>query len=91
MGFAKPRVSDEDKVEGIFDPGRVDKGHDVLLTDLGIEMPVELVQSLHMFYARHTQKSFDLVLPSVFDLHLKETDHHLPLIGGYLLGRCLAA
>lgn len=51
MGFTKPGVTDEDKVEGIFDPGRVDEGQDVVFADLGIKMPVELLQSLHVFYA----------------------------------------
>lgn len=87
MGFAQPRVSDENKVEGLFDPVRVDEGQDVVLADLGIEMPVELVQSLDMFDARHTQKPFDLMLPSVFDLHLKEVQYRITPVGGYLLGR----
>ena len=45
MGFPKPCVSDEDKVEGIFNPGRVDEGQDIVLIDLEIEMPVELMWS----------------------------------------------
>jgi hypothetical protein len=91
MGFTQPCVSDKDKVEGIFDPGRVDEGQDVVLADLGIEMPVELVQSLDMSYARHTQKSFDLILSSVIDLDLKEVQDRVTPVGGYLIGRCFAA
>src|SRR4030067_1224331 len=91
MGFTKPGVSDEDKVEGIFDPGRVDEGQDVVLADLGIEVPVELVQSLDMFYARQTQESFDLMLPSVFDLYLEEVKDRLTAVGGDLIGGGLAA
>jgi hypothetical protein len=45
MGFTKPCISDEDKVEGIFYPGRVDEGQDIVLADLEIEMPVELMWS----------------------------------------------
>ena len=45
MGFTKPGVTDEDKVEGIFYPGRVDEGQDIVLADLGIEMPVILMWS----------------------------------------------
>ena len=89
MGFPQSGISDEDKVEGIFDPGRVDEGQDVVLADLGIEMPVKLVQSLDVFYARHTQKSFDLMLPSVFDLYLKEVEYRITPVGGDLIGRCL--
>ena len=48
MGFAQSCVSDEDQVEGIFDPGLVDEGQDVILADFGIEKPVELVQSFDM-------------------------------------------
>jgi hypothetical protein len=91
MGFTKPGVTDEDKVEGIFDPGRVDEGQDVVLADLGIEVPVELVQSLDMFYARQTQESFDLMLPSVFDLYLEEVKDRLTAVGGDLIGRGFAA
>jgi hypothetical protein len=91
MGFAKPGISDEDEVEGLFDPGGVDEGQDVVLADLGIEMPIELVQGLDMFYARHTQESFDFVLFSIFDFHLKEVEDRIAPIGGYFIGRCLAA
>ena len=48
MGFPQSGVSDEDQIEGIFDPGRVDEGQDIILADLGIEKPVELVQSLDL-------------------------------------------
>src|SRR4030042_3368225 len=91
MGFTKPGVSDKDQVEGIFDPGRVDEGQDVVLAALGIEVPVELVQGLDMFYARQTQESFDLMLPSVFDLYLEEVKDRLTAVGGDLIGRGFAA
>jgi len=74
MGFTKPCVSDEDKVEGIFNSGRVDEGQDVVLTDLGIEILIELLQSLQMFDAPYTEKSFDLILPSIFDLDKVESN-----------------
>ena len=90
MGFTEPCVSDEDQVGGIFDPGRTGEGQDIVLADLRIEMPIELVQRLHMFDSGHPEKLFDLILPSVFDLHLKKSDHDLPLIGGDLPGRSLA-
>ena len=91
MGFSKPCVSNEDKVEGLFDPGRVDEGHDVVLADFWIEVPVELVQGLDMSDARHAQKSFDLMLPSVFDLRLKEVGDGAPAVSRYLIGRGFAA
>jgi hypothetical protein len=89
MGFPKPCVSDEDKVEGIFNPGRVDKGQDIVLTDLEIEMPVELVESLDLFYPGQTEKSFDLMLTPIFDLHLKEIEDPITPVGGNLIGRGL--
>jgi hypothetical protein len=54
-------------------------------------MPIELIQRLHMFDSGHPEKLFDFILPSVFDLHLKKSDHDLPLIGGDLPVRSLAA
>jgi hypothetical protein len=90
MGFPKPCVSDEDQVGGIFDPGGVDEGQDVVFADLRIEIPVKLLQRLDMLDARQSQESFDLKLPSVFNFLFKETNHHLPLIGGNLLDRGFA-
>jgi hypothetical protein len=91
MGFPKPCVSDEDKVEGIFNPGRVDEGQDIVFADLEIEMPVELVQSFYMFYPGQSEKSFDLMLTSIFDLHLKEIEDRITPLGGDLIGRGLGA
>ena len=50
MGFTQPCVSDEDKVEGIFDPGRVDESQDVVLADLGIEMPVLVLVNIYILF-----------------------------------------
>jgi len=79
MRFAKPRISDEDEVEGILYPGRVDECEDIILADYGIEMPVELVHGFDMFYSRQTQESFDLVLSSIFGLLLEEIDDGIAL------------
>jgi hypothetical protein len=49
MRFPQAGVSDEDQVEGLFDPRRVDEGEDLLLADFRIKKPIELVQSLNLF------------------------------------------
>ena len=91
MGFPQPCVSDEDEIEGIFDPGGVDEGQDVVLAELGIEMPVELIERFDMFNPRLDEKPFDLMLPSVFDLHFQEVQDRITPVRGYLLDRCLTA
>ena len=85
MVFPLSCVTDQDQVEGIFDPGGVDEGQDVVLADFGVEMPVELIQRFDMFDPRLAEKSFDLMLPSVFDLSLEEVEDCIMPVGGYLV------
>ena len=52
MRFAKPRISDEDEVEGILYPGRVDECQDIVLADSGIEMNLGTLVQIQLYIAK---------------------------------------
>ena len=62
MGFAHPGRTDEDEIGGLLQPLGVQKLHDLVSGDLGVEGPVELTESFDAFNPRHPHQVFNAFL-----------------------------
>ena len=72
--FADAGRTDEDKIAGGFEPLGLDKLHEFVPGDTGIERPVEFVESFDPFDSGHTEQVLDSFLFSELILLGKETE-----------------
>ena len=62
MGFAHPCGTDQNKVGGLFKPLGVEKLHDLVSGDLGVEGPVEVTESFDAFNPGEAHQVFNAFL-----------------------------
>ena len=72
--FADAGRTDKDKIAGGFEPLGLDKLHEFVPGDAGIEGPVEFVESFDPFDSGHTEQVLDSFLFSELILLGKETE-----------------